>query len=107
MKPQDITSMMVGYTTNHINEAEISNNGNEISSEVRERAQHKTSTNNTDKSSKPEDVEGLDAGIEIEAEYETSNETDQDTNEKPAEEAKKELYQMVIGKSSSKPGQDK
>eukprot|EP00957_Ditylum_brightwellii_P016490 1239509-Ditylum_brightwellii.AAC.1 len=63
---------------------EISVNGNEIGSEVRESKVRKTSTDNADKSSKPGDAEDLDAGMEIKADNEANKEI------KPVEEAKDE-----------------
>eukprot|EP00957_Ditylum_brightwellii_P168830 12850753-Ditylum_brightwellii.AAC.1 len=83
MKPRGVTSMMM-YFKHQQPEVELSVNSKEISSEVRERDAHNTSTDSMDKDSKPGDAEDLNAGMEIEADDEAGKEI------KPIEEAKEE-----------------
>eukprot|EP00957_Ditylum_brightwellii_P185956 14157231-Ditylum_brightwellii.AAC.1 len=81
---RDLTWLKQMYFKHQQPEVELSVNGEEIDSEVRERDVHKTSTDNMDKHSKPGDAEDLDAGMETEAD----NEADEEI--KPVEEAKEE-----------------
>eukprot|EP00957_Ditylum_brightwellii_P196589 14978675-Ditylum_brightwellii.AAC.1 len=81
---RDVTWLKQMHFKRQQPEVEISVNCNENCSEVRERDVHKTSTDDTDKNSKPGDAEDLDARMEIKAD----NEADEEI--KPVEEAKEE-----------------